>query len=117
MKTHMHPNCKLGKEETGSKVDHKLYISQIGSLLHLTSSRPGILFGVCLCARFQSDPSESHLTVVKRIFMYLKGTTNLGLLYKKSQDYKVVGLCDANYAGNRIERKSTSGNCQFLDEN
>jgi len=39
------------------------------------------------------------------------------LLYKKSQDYKVVGLCDANYAGNRIERKSTSGNCQFLDEN
>jgi len=41
-----------------------------------------------LCARFQSDPRESHLTVVKRIFRYLKGTTNLGLLYRKSLDYK-----------------------------
>ena len=89
----------------------------IGSLLYLTASRPDILFNVCLCARFQSDPREPHLTVVKRIFRYLKGTTNLGLLYKKSSDYKLVGFCDADYAGDRIERKSTSGNCQFLGEN
>ena len=60
---------------------------------------------------------QPHLTVVKRIFRYLKGTTNLGLLYKKSSDYKLVGFCDANYAGDRIERKSTSGNCQFLGDN
>jgi len=78
---------------------------------------PYILFSVCLCARFQSDPRESHLTVVKRIFRYLKGTTNLGLLYKKSLDYKLIGFCDADYAGDRIEKKSTSGNCQFLGEN
>ena len=45
-----------------------------------------------LHARFQSDPRESHLTVVKRIFRYLKGTTNLGLLYKKSSYYKQPGL-------------------------
>jgi len=89
----------------------------IGSLLYLTASRPNILFSVCLCARFQSDPRESHLTTVKRIFRYLKGTTNLGLLYKKSLDYKLVGLCDADYAGDRMERKSTSANCQFLGEN
>ena len=86
----------------------------IGSLLYLTASRPDILFSVCLCARFQSDP---NLTAVKRIFRYLKGTTNLGLLFKKSSDYKLVGFCDADYAGDRIERKSTSGNCQFLGEN
>ena len=89
----------------------------IGSLLYLTASRPDILFSVCLCARFQSDPRESHMTAVKRIFRYLKGTTNLGLLYKKSLNYKLVGFCDADYAGDRIERKSTSGNCQFLGEN
>jgi len=70
-----------------------------------------------LCARFQSDPRESHLTAVKRIFKYLKGTTNLGLLYRKSLDYKLVGFCDADYASDRIERKSTSGKCQFLGEN
>ena len=57
------------------------------------------------------------LTVVKRIFRYQKRTTNLGLLYKKSSDYKLVGFCDADYVGDRIERKSTSGNCQFLDNN
>jgi len=89
----------------------------IGSLLYLTASRPYILFSVCLCARFQSNPRESHLIDVKRIFRYLKGTTNLGLLYKKSLDYKLVGFCDADYAGDRIERKSISENCQFLGAN
>jgi len=111
MNTAMHPTCTLSKQDQGSKVDQKLYRGMIGSLLYLTPSRPDILFNVCLCARFQSDPRETHLTAVKRIFRYLKGTTNLGLLYKKSSDYKLVGFCDADYAGDRNERKSTSGNC------
>jgi len=89
----------------------------IGSLLYPTASRLDILFSVCSCARFQSDPRESHLTAVKRIFRYLKGTTNLGLVYRKSLYYQLVGFCDADYGGDRIERKSTSGNCQFLGEN
>ncbi|WJX68356.1 hypothetical protein P8452_52731 [Trifolium repens] len=117
MSTPMHPTSSLSKEEIGSKVDQKLYRGMIGSLLYLTASRPDILYSVCLCARFQSDPREPHLTVVKRIFRYLKGTTNLGLLYKKSLDSKLVGFCDADYAGDKIERKSTSGNCQFIGEN
>ena len=70
-----------------------------------------------LVCKIPTDPRESHLTAVKRIFRYLKGTTNLGLLYRKSLDYKLVGFCDADFAGDRIERKSTSGNCQFLSEN
>jgi len=113
----MHPTCTLTKEDTGSKVDQKLYRDIIGSLLYLIVSRPDILFSVCLCERFQSDPRESHLTIVKRIFRYLKGTTNLGLLYRKSLDYQLVGFCDADYVGDMIERKLTSGNCQFLGEN
>jgi len=117
MNTPMHPTCTLSKEEQGSKVDQKLYRGMIGSLLYLTASRPDILFSVCLCARFQSDPREPHLTIVERIFRYLKETFNLGLLYQKSSDYKLVGFCDADYAGDRIERKSTSGNSQFLGDN
>lgn len=39
------------------------------------------------------------------------------MLYKKSLDYKLVGLCDADYARERIERKSSSENCQFICEN
>jgi len=98
----MHPTCILSKEDTGIKVDQKLYRGMIGSLLYLTASRPNILLSVCLCAIFQSDRRESHFTAVKRLFRYLKGTTNLGLLYRKSLDYKLVGFCDADFAGDRI---------------
>ena len=89
----------------------------IGPLLYLTAWRPDILYSVCLCARFQSDPRESHLTIVKHIFKYLKGTTNLGLYYRKSREYKLVGYYDADFTGDRIERKSTSGSFQFLRDN
>ena len=99
------------------KVDQKLYRSMIGSLLYLTASRPDILFSLCLCARFQSDPRESHLTTVKQILRYLKGTTNLGLCYRRSKQFKLVGYCDADFAGDKIERKSTSGSFQFLGDN
>src|SRR5580765_7828591 len=116
-KTPMHPTCILEKEEVSGKVCQKLYRGMIGSLLYLTASRPDIVFSVHLCARFQSDPRETHLTAVKRILRYLKGTTNLGLMYKKTSEYKLSGFCDADFAGDRIERKSTSGNCQFLGSN
>ncbi|KAI5443690.1 hypothetical protein KIW84_012372 [Lathyrus oleraceus] len=89
----------------------------IGSLLYLTATRPDILFRVCHCARFQSDPRESHLTVVKRTLRYLKGTPNLGLMYEKTSEYRLSGYCDAYYTGDIMEPKSTSGNCQFLGKN
>jgi len=76
-----------------------------------------IFYSVYASARFQSDPRESHLTAVKRIFRYLKGATDLGLLSRKSLDYKLIGFCDVDYAGDRIERKSTSGNYKFLGDN
>ncbi|XP_050889145.1 secreted RxLR effector protein 161-like [Lathyrus oleraceus] len=89
----------------------------IGSLLHLITSTPDISFNVCLCARFRLDPREPDLTTIKRIFRYLKGTTNLGLCYRKLKEYALVGYCDVDYAGDRLERKRTSGSCQFLRDN
>ncbi|XP_077237360.1 secreted RxLR effector protein 161-like [Tasmannia lanceolata] len=71
------------------------------------------MFSVCICARFQSGPKESHLSAVKRIFKYLKGTP-LGLWYERSNEFNLVGFSDADFAGCRIDRKSTSGTCQFL---
>jgi len=73
----MHPNCNMSKEESTNMVDQKLYRGMIRYLLYLTTFGPDILFIVCMCARFLSNPRESHLTDVKRIFRYLKGTTNL----------------------------------------
>ena len=117
MSTPMHPSSTLRLDDKDKKVDEKVYRGMIGSLLYLTASRPDIMFSVCLCACFQSDPRESHLIAVKRIFRYLKGTTNLGLVFKKSHEYRLVGFCDADYAGDRIERKSTSGGCHFIGGN
>ena len=86
----------------------------IGSLLYLTSSRPDIQFSVCLCARFQASPRESHLTAVKRIFRYLAGTQDIGLWYPANCNLDLVAYTNTYYVGSKLDRKSTSGYCQFL---
>ena len=73
------------------------------------------MFSVCLCARFQADPRESHLIAVKRIFRYLIGTADLGLWYPHdSSSFELVGFSDADFAGWKVDRKSTSGTYQFV---
>ena len=72
------------------------------------------MFCVCLCARFQSCPKESHLVAVKRIIRYLKGTIEMGLWYRKTRQFSMTSFSDADYAGCRVDRKSTSETCQFL---
>ncbi|WVZ63899.1 hypothetical protein U9M48_013493 [Paspalum notatum var. saurae] len=84
IETLMATNAKLEADESGIKVDQTLYRSMIGSLLYLCASRPDIMFSVCLCALFQADPQESHLTTVKRILRYLKHTPSIGLWYPKA---------------------------------
>nr|GEU50224.1 hypothetical protein [Tanacetum cinerariifolium] len=88
--------------------------SMIGSLMYLTSSRPDIMFSVCACARFQVTPKASHLHAVKRIFRYLKGKPHLGLWYPKDSPFDLVAYSDTDYAGVSLDRKSTTGGCQFL---
>ena len=96
-------------------VDQKLYRSMIGSLLYVTASRPNVMFiSVCMCARFQASPRQSHLKVTKRILRYLKHTQNVGLWYPKGAKFKLVGYSNSDYAGCKVERKSTSGTCQLL---
>ena len=112
--TPMSPSTKLDKDESGKPVDSKIYRGMIGSLLYLTASRPDIMFSVCLCARFQSSPKESHLIAVKRILRYLSGTINLGLWYPKHTSFDLISYTDADYAGCKIDRKSTSRACHFL---
>ncbi|XP_070045888.1 uncharacterized protein [Nicotiana tomentosiformis] len=69
-----------------------------GSLLYLTASRPDIVSSVGLCARFQVNSKESHLTVVKRILRYLKGTIDLCLWYPKGSNFNLVRYTYAYYA-------------------
>ncbi|GJS30406.1 putative ribonuclease H-like domain-containing protein [Tanacetum coccineum] len=104
----------LVKDADADDVDEHLYRSMIGSLMYLTASRPDIMFAVCACARFQVSPKTSHLLAVKRIFRYLKGKPSLGLWYSKDSPLELVAYTDSDYAGATLDRKSTTGGCQFL---
>ena len=81
--TPMGTNEHLDSDASGNMVDQKMYRSMIGSLLYVTASRPDVMFSVCMCARFQASPRESHLKATKRILRYLKHTQEVGLWYPK----------------------------------
>jgi hypothetical protein len=114
IKTPMATNGHLDLDVDGKPVDQSLYRSMIGSLLYLTASRPDIMFSVCLCARFQANPKESHLSAVNRILRYLKHTPSIGLWYPKGASLDLLGYSDSDFAGSRVDRKSTSGGCHLL---
>jgi hypothetical protein len=86
----------------------------IGSLLYLCASRPDIMLSICMCTRFQAGPKEVHLRVVKRILRYLVYTPKFGLWYPRGSTFDLIGYSVADWAGCKINRKSTSGTCQFL---
>nr|GFC23752.1 uncharacterized mitochondrial protein AtMg00810-like [Tanacetum cinerariifolium] len=104
----------LMKDENTKDVDVHLYRSMIGSLMYLTSTRPDIMFVVCACARFQVTPKVSHLQAVKRIFRYLKGQPKLSLWYPKDSLFDLESYTDSDYVGASLDRKFTTGGCQFL---
>ncbi|XP_031091110.1 secreted RxLR effector protein 161-like [Ipomoea triloba] len=81
------------------------------------ASRPDINFSVGACARYQSNPKESHLTTVKRIIKYIKGTIEFGIWYSNESNTQLVGFTDADWAGNVDDRKNTSGGCFYLGSN
>jgi len=117
MKTPIHSTTYLGLDEESTKVDGTQYRAMIGSLLYLTTSRPDIMYNICLCARFQKELREVHLTIVKRIFRYLTGTSNLGLLFKRRESFILISFCDVNYVGAKVEKKCISGSCHFIGGN
>ncbi|GKA03538.1 hypothetical protein Tco_0676319 [Tanacetum coccineum] len=112
--TPIESNKPLVKDEDGVDVDVHVYRSMIGSLMYLTASRPDIMFAVCACARFQVTPKASHLNAVKRIFRYLKHQPKLGLWYPRDSPFELEAYSDSDYGGASLDRKSTTGGCQFL---
>ncbi|GJU83289.1 retrovirus-related pol polyprotein from transposon TNT 1-94 [Tanacetum coccineum] len=90
--TPMVEQAKLKLDLVGKPVDHTDYRSMIRPLMYLTSSWPDIMFATCMCARYQANPNEHHVSSVKRIFRYLKGTINLGLWYPKDFGFDLTAL-------------------------
>ncbi|GKD77556.1 putative ribonuclease H-like domain-containing protein [Tanacetum coccineum] len=112
--TPMETQKPLLKDEDCEEVDVHLYRLMIGSLMYLTSLRPDIMFAVSACARYQVNPKASHLHAAKRTFRYLKGQPKLGLWYPKDSPFDLVAYTDSDYAGASLDRKSTTGEAEYV---
>ena len=89
----------------------------IGSLLYLIASRPDISYSVGVCARYQANPKESHMTALKRIIKYVKTTANFGVWYSKDTNDVLAWYSDADWAGNVDDKKSTLGGYFYVGNN
>ena len=103
-------NHLMKATEDEEAVDQPLYQSLIGSLMYLaTCTRPDIAYSVGVLARFSSKPNQSHWTAAKRVLRYLKGTSNLGIVFRGDNSDVPLAFSDADWAGDIGDRKSTSG--------
>nr|KYP39930.1 Retrovirus-related Pol polyprotein from transposon TNT 1-94 [Cajanus cajan] len=103
------PRTKLSRNDAGTRVDATVFKQVVGSLMHLTTTRPDLMYGVSLISRFMVNPTETHWSTTKRILRYLKGTTEFRIFYKKGENTKVVDYTDNDFVGDIDDRKSTSG--------
>nr|GEW16950.1 hypothetical protein [Tanacetum cinerariifolium] len=93
--------CKLDKALYRLKQAPRMELLQDRASL---VRRPDIQFSTCICARYQDNPKESYLIDVKRIFMFLKGTLNLGLWYLKESGIDLNEYFDLYYVGCNLDR-------------
>ncbi|XP_062013804.1 secreted RxLR effector protein 161-like [Rosa rugosa] len=103
------PGFKLMKDESGVKVDATMYKQVVGCLMYLAATRPDLMYVISLISRFMGSPTELHMQAVKRVLRYLKGTVDLGILYKRNGNEKLEAYTDSDYAGDLDDRRSTSG--------
>lgn len=100
----------LGDFVNHTEVPVFAYREAVGSLMYLSvGTRPDISYAVGVVSRYLDHPSSAHVNAVKRIFKYIKGTTEMGILYKNEDNFNFVGYSDADYAGDSESRRSTSG--------
>ncbi|KAK4404058.1 Secreted RxLR effector protein [Sesamum angolense] len=100
---------KYKKEDGSDKVDGSIYRSLIGSLLYLTATRQDIMFATSLLSRFMQSLCQVHYEAAKRSLRYLRGTKGFEIWYKATNDAKLVGYTDNDWAGSVDDMKSTSG--------
>ena len=100
----------LKTTEDEEALEQQSYQSLVGSLMYLSiCTRPDLAYAVNTLARFSSKPNASHWTAAKRVLRYLRGTVNYGIMFTKSESGELLGYSDADWAGDKEDRRSTSG--------
>lgn len=91
------------------------YAEAVGSLMYCAlATRPDLALALSVLSKFNSCPRQQHWLAIKRVFRYLKGTPNHGLIYQKVAKPKLVCFTDADWAGDHENRKSLSGMVSFI---
>ncbi len=101
-------------EPVMDKVGQERYGSMVGSVMYAAlSTRPDISFATNAVSRFLSQPSSNHAAACERIIVYLKGTKNMGLVYKNdnglAKSLIINAYCDADWGGDPVDARSTTG--------
>ena len=91
----------FGADPEGSPINKTWkYSSVVGVLLYLsTNTRQDIAFAVSQVAQFNSNPKQSHAPAVKMIIRYLSATSDKGIIFTPTPDFKVDCYVDADFAG------------------
>ena len=111
--TPLENRLKLRKNQGGA-VDASEYRSLIGSLRYLVNTRPDFAYEVGLLSRFMEAPGKEHWIAIKQVLRYIKGTLNLGCIYRAEGETVLAGFSDSDHAGDLDDRKSTTGTVFFL---
>jgi hypothetical protein len=108
-KTPMDPGLTLEKE--GPAIEEGTpYARLVGVLMYAaTHTRPDIAFAVGVLSRHMAEPHQQHWLAAKRVLHYLAGTPEYGLMFTKEGGKSITAYGDADYAGDVLGRKSTSG--------
>lgn len=105
------PNVVLEPRHEDDVKSNVPYREAVGSLTFLAIvSRPDIAFAVSTVSRYLSNFNDNHWQAVKRIFKYLVGTSNVGIMYSSGgSESHLIGFSDADYARDLETRRSVSG--------
>ena len=103
-------SCFIETDETSTReIEEYPFRELIGSLMYLAvGTRPDIAFSVNFLSQFNNCNRKQHWFAAKRILRYLRGTTKLGITYKKSSS-KLEGFVDADWAACTHDRRSYTG--------
>jgi len=87
-------------------MDGTLFRQLVGSLIYLTTSRPNITFAMGIISKFMTTPKQSHWMAAKWILKYLRGTLQYGLEFVHSEEFRLQGYADFDWAertGSRVD--------------